>query len=167
MPNSVNDPKDRDSGAPVTVANMIHEHLTQISGQAILTGNFDLFESCFHLPHDITTSAGTHRVESREEFRAIFNKLGKGIRDRGITRYDRVSTSAKFVSDTEISATHDSFAYGADGELIDQTTAYAKIEFINRRWGVSAAEYTVSMIHIISELTSGAKGNAKPNEEER
>lgn len=135
--------------APTDAAE-IYRTLCQISARAMFTGNFELFISCFHLPHKVTTTDGSCILRSTGELRDVLDGMRNLFKRLKVTRYERVVTTSVIHSGTRIVAGHESRMF-RDQELVGQTSiALATAELKEGRWRLSESQYASEGRHPLS-----------------
>lgn len=83
------------------------EKVLDITGTALLAGDFDSFAAVFTMPTKVETFEGARVIESREELREAFDGVCHHYRSVGATDLVRHIVAAEFIDDDLIRATHE------------------------------------------------------------
>ncbi len=124
-------------------ASAIAEELLEITGNAMITGDFDAFAAAFHLPNTMTTSSGTIVVEDEDHLRRVFNGVREKLKNAGITELVRFVEVAEFRSPTQIASTHISYLLSGGSQLEDPYPVFSIIELIDGDWKGVSSDYAV------------------------
>lgn len=142
----------------------IAEAILEITGDALVKGDFDAFASVFHVPQYMATMAGPVYMESVEDMRRAFDDMHAYFKGAGIDELNRKVTEAHYVSDTSIESTHLSEVVAADGASIGTYPVFSVLEKIDGVWKVARSEYclepdTAEATAIAKADTSARKDN--------
>ena len=87
-------------------AEFIAEELLEITGLALLEGDFEQFSQCFSLPLNLETIEGMRTVTSTDEFFEVFEDVRRYMDDTNVVDYVRTVISASFTDDDTIGSIH-------------------------------------------------------------
>ncbi|MEQ6248775.1 hypothetical protein ABMC89_07790 [Sulfitobacter sp. HNIBRBA3233] len=121
----------------------VSQRLLEITGTALLSGDFDRFMSCFHLPHCIETSDRKAVLETRDQMRAVFDRVVCDYRRKGVTDLVRVCDVAEFRGSDRIEATHTTHMMAGNYRVQDPFPAFCVIARVDGDWKLSASQYAV------------------------
>ncbi len=123
-------------------AKAIPARLLDITGDALMSGDFERFAPCFSLPNAVSTVEGCVVMETREEMRAVFEDVHAYYASKGVTRLDRTVEFAVFDGPDMIRYSHISRLW--NGETLVQPV-YTSNSVIERRgddWQVIDSKYS-------------------------
>lgn len=121
----------------------IAEALLEITGDALVSGDFEAFVAVFHVPQYMATLAGPIYMETHEDMSRAFAEMHGYFRDNGITRLNREVTKANYVSDLKISFTHVSTTMRGSRQIKGPYPVFSVIEWIDGTWKVTGSEYVL------------------------
>ena len=121
----------------------ISEAILEITGEALLSGDFDAFAAVFHVPHYMATMAGPVYMETQDDMRRVFDQMRVYFNEAGITQLNRKVTEARYVSDDAIESTHVSEILNPDGRPRGDYPVFSVIEKIDGVWKVVRSEYVL------------------------
>ncbi len=121
----------------------ISEMLLELTGDALLTRNFETFAACFHLPHTLETPDHKRVLHSRRDLQNVFDNVTDDYRRKRITRLVRICEVAEFKSETRVEATHITHMMSGDQRVGDPFPNFSVLEFIDGRWQATATQYAV------------------------
>ena len=124
-------------------AKEISEMLLKITGDALLSNDFETFAPCFHLPHLIETPDCKKVLENLDDMRVVFDRVSDDYHRRQVTNLVRICEVAEFRGDTRIEATHVTHMMCGNQRVVDPFPAFSVLEFIDGRWRVSSSQYAV------------------------
>ena len=111
--------------------------------EAVLAGDFDAYAAMIDLPYLVHTATADLLVSTREDLHPTFEALAQGLRDRGVTHYERVARAADYVARDRIEGWHHTHVL-IDGEpLVYPHVSWHKLVRRDERWLFSEATYTV------------------------
>jgi uncharacterized protein (DUF2461 family) len=143
-------------------AKQVSEMLLELTGEALLSGDFRLFSLCFHLPHVIETADSKRVLKTTEDLRAVFDSVTDDYRRRHVTRLVRICEVAEFNSETKLKATHITHMMSGDQRVNDPFPCYSVLEFIDGRWQCVSSQYAVdnktTVGRAIAETTALGRG---------
>lgn len=119
----------------------IYQDALNIVSQAVLAGDFRRYVGMIDLPYLVHTATTDLLVTTTADLLPTFASLHEGLRDRGVTHYERVARSADFVDRDRIEGWHYTYMI-ADGQPVN--CPYAASQTLVRRgrhWLFSEARY--------------------------
>jgi len=147
MPTTTGDPE----------AILIHSRLTEDSRVALVTADFALYRSCFHLPNVISTWDGASVFETAADLRRVFDGTLANLAALGVTRYERHPVSANFIDETKIEGIHESLLYARDRMAAPPLIVHTITERIGGRWLVTVGRYDVAATPILRHAFSSGR----------
>lgn len=90
-----------------TAANAIASDLLERVGQALDSGDFARYASCFRLPHLVETFGGATVIATRDELREVFSNVRENLRQLQVTEHSRDVVEAQFHDPHTIHCTHE------------------------------------------------------------
>lgn len=87
-------------------AEFIAEELLEMTGLALLEGNFEQFSTCFSLPLSLETIEGIRTVTTPDEFLEVFEDVRRYMHDTNVVDFVRTVISASFTNDDTIGSVH-------------------------------------------------------------
>lgn len=91
---------------PNAKARNIAEALLRRSGDALISGDFEMLSKCFHFPNTIETIKGAERLENPEDLRKVFDGVRLQFRRMGVSLLERHVVAADFRDERTITSTH-------------------------------------------------------------
>lgn len=122
----------------------IHSRLLEDSRMGLVSADFDLYLSCFHLPNIVATWEGASVFETPADFRRVFDGMLTHLAALNVTRYERHCISAYFITDAKIEAIHESQIFNRDGFAALPSVAHSILELIRGQWQVTVSRYEVA-----------------------
>ncbi len=121
----------------------IYQQALDIVSNSVLAGDFDTYAAQIDLPYLILTYNGRHLITQREDLRATFDALARGLASRGVTHYERIARDADYVGRDRIEGRHFTHLI-AEGERIQPPKAVRKtIVRRGERWLFSDTCYPI------------------------
>lgn len=121
----------------------ISEMLLELTGDALMDGNFDTFATCFHLPHTIETPDFKRVLETRADLKAVFDSVTDDYRRKRVTELIRICEVAEFKTETRIEATHITHMMSGNQRVNDPFPNFSVLEYIAGRWQATTTQYAV------------------------
>ena len=143
----------------------ISEAILEITGDALVSGDFDAFASVFHVPQYMATMAGPVYMETKDDMRRAFDDMYAHFQTAGVDRLNRKVTEAHYVSDTTIESTHLSEVVSADGTSLGTYPVFSVIEKIDGVWKVARSEYCLEADSAQASAIAKADASARKNNE--
>lgn len=116
--------------------------LLQRSAGPLLTGDFEAFAACFHLPHALTTPVGLRIIRTREDLRAMFDEITQFYGGKSTQTVTRKLLKADYTSDTTAVCIHENHLIGSKGLVTAPVRVFSIMHRRPRGWAVSYCEYT-------------------------
>ncbi|MEL6641202.1 MAG: hypothetical protein AAFP98_07795 [Pseudomonadota bacterium] len=124
-------------------ASDVSQALLDITGAALMSGDFDAFASAFHVPQHMATMAGPVFMETTEDMRRAIDEMHNHIKGIGATDLVRKCVVAEYKTPSRIEATHTSEIL-KDGKRLSGTyPGFSVLEKIDGNWKVTASEYAL------------------------
>ncbi|KIN68690.1 hypothetical protein Z948_2421 [Sulfitobacter donghicola DSW-25 = KCTC 12864 = JCM 14565] len=130
-------------GEDLRPAKEISEMILEITGKALLAGDFDSFAARFHLPHFISSIESNTVLETHDELLHVFKKVTQDYAIKGITNLVRICDVAEYRSPTRIEATHIAHMMAGDDRIGHAIPCFSVLEKIEGVWKVSSSQYAV------------------------
>jgi len=124
----------------------IVETLLLKTANAMLAGDFEALNACFHLPFSVETLDSKLVVETEAEHRKLFDRMIEGYQTRGVTDIVRTCEAAALISPTRIQSIHTSHVMAGNQRIDDPMAALAAIERFGPDWLITSAQYVASDI---------------------
>ncbi len=115
--------------------------ILEVTGDALMSGDFESFCSVFHVPQMMATLAGPVRMETREDMERAFNAMHSYFRNAGVNELRRESIDAKYISEDRIESTHVAETFCGDERITGPYVVFSVIERLDGVWKVSRSEY--------------------------
>jgi hypothetical protein len=124
-------------------ASDIAEALLEITGEALLSGDFDAFAAVFHVPQVMATMAGPIHMETLDDMRRAFDEMHQHFKAVGVTQMVRTCVAAAYETPTRIQSTHVSDLLHNGKRLNEPYPVFSVIERIDGNWKVTGGEYAL------------------------
>lgn len=121
----------------------ITQDLLDRSGEALISGNFEMMKSCFILPQGFSTFDGKRMVETEDQLRDVFNNVRDEYARQGVTKLIRTIVAATRKSDTQIEATHISHMFAGNLRISKPFPVFAVTRWTGTDWRVASSDYAV------------------------
>lgn len=125
-------------------AEFIAEELLEITGSALLEGDFERFSGCFELPLRLETIEGVRTVSTRDEFQQVFEDVRDHMHETNVVDFVRTVISASFIDADTIGSVHISNEIYSGGVL--ERPAYPVRSVLRRfgqRWKIVSCFYVI------------------------
>lgn len=126
-----------------TTAKDVSENLLDRTGKALMSGDFDLFASCFVLPHVIETFQGRRTVETVDDLKKVFDGVTAYFRQKNVTELARHCVEAEFRDDDTIVATHMSRVVSGARLVQKPYPVLSVLRKIGENWIISDSMYAI------------------------
>lgn len=147
-----------------TEAKDIVEQLLDVTGRALLSGDFKAFAWVFNANHDIKTVSEHITVQDEDDLLRLFNHMHKYFKTARVTEIIRICEAAEFVTPTKITSTHVSHLISDGTRLRAPYPVLLTNEFINGRWMVTCGQYDLpTNCSQARALRMGHNPNATPS----
>ncbi len=121
----------------------VSEHLLRITARALMSRDFELFATCFHLPQTMNTMGRRVVAETRFDLRRAFESNCDHFAELGVTDIRRECVAAVFHGENRVEATHISYICGDGRELVPPYPVFSVLEKINDNWVIMSSEYAL------------------------
>ena len=129
--------------APQTAAS-IARGLLQKSAGPLISGDFESFAACFHLPQSFATPMGLRILRTREDLRLFFEDLVDFYNLSGAKVINRKLLQADFLGEGSAVCLHENRLIGSQGVLQPPVRFFSIMQKYDQHWAVSYCEYTSS-----------------------
>jgi ketosteroid isomerase-like protein len=124
-------------------ASDIVEAILEVTGGALMSGDFDTLAAVFHVPQTIATMAGPIHMETADDLRRAFDGTHQYFKDLGVTEIIRECVAAKYTSPTRIECTHVTELVKNGERLNDPYPVFSVLEKVDGGWKVTRGEYAL------------------------
>lgn len=122
----------------------IAEELLTHTGRAMETGDFELFETCFMLPHEIQTFQGSNILTTRSDLARVFRQVRGYYAKLGVTRLARACVDAEFLDEFTLQSTHVSHLLNGTTLVRESYPTLSVISHVGDRWRCAKSIYAVN-----------------------
>ncbi|MEM6618231.1 MAG: hypothetical protein AAF631_02900 [Pseudomonadota bacterium] len=121
----------------------IASRLLDQTGRALVTGDFELFAPCFHLPQVLSSQLGERTLLRHEEVQEVFERVRWHYRGLQITKMQRRCMASMFVDHHTILSVHRTrLLRGAD--LVQKPfKALSTITQVGGVWRIKSCDYAI------------------------
>ncbi|MDG1471950.1 MAG: hypothetical protein P8Q26_10400 [Ascidiaceihabitans sp.] len=121
-------------------AKQICEGHLDLTGTALMSGDFGSFASAFHLPQHLAMDGKKVLISTRSELKSVFDNMHAHFKSMGVTELLRFIEAASFTSPTRITATH----VIRNGQRLDAPDpVYSVIEKIDGNWLIVSGDHAL------------------------
>ncbi|WP_108816217.1 hypothetical protein [Loktanella sp. Alg231-35] len=124
-------------------ASDIAEAILEVTGDALMSGNFDAFSAVFHAPQTMVTMAGPVYMENLEDMRRAFDEMHQYLKGMGVTEMIRACVASEYTSPTRIESTHVTELLQNGKRLNEPYPVFSILEKVNGGWKVTRGEYAL------------------------
>ena len=117
--------------------------ILEITGKALMSGDFAAFASVFHTPQHMATMAGPIFMETEEDMRRAFDEMHAHLKGIGVTDLIREVVTSSYISSTRIESTHTCEVIKNGKRLSDPYPVFSVIEQVGGDWKVTSSEYAL------------------------
>ncbi|KPP92530.1 MAG: Serine/threonine protein kinase involved in cell cycle control [Rhodobacteraceae bacterium HLUCCA08] len=122
----------------------IHQLLLDVTGRALMAGDFDAFARHFTLPQQIDSFEGLLLVKDSDQLRVVFDGVCAHYRSHGVTEMVRTSTEAAYQGADKITCTHESRLYRGETLIHAPYSAFSVLVRTGDGWKVSFSQYAIT-----------------------
>lgn len=122
-------------------ADAIALRLLHKSAGPLISGDFEEFAACFHLPQTFATPTQFRMYRTREELRDLFDELLAYYRLNGTKLVNRRLVRAEFLSENSVVSIHENFRIGRTGLLAPPLRQMSVLQKKQGNWRVGFCEY--------------------------
>ncbi len=127
------------------IAHEVAARLLADTGDALMTGDFELFREQFLLPQSIATIGGTRTLRTEEDMRRTFGQIQVHYARIGLDRLDRWIEVALFDGPDEIRSCHITHMLSKSGKLLNRPIlTMSRLLREGDRWLIGGTQYTIS-----------------------
>lgn len=119
------------------------EYTLRVTGDALLSGDFDAFASIFDLPHHISTFEGSRTLRTQDDLRHTFDAVHMHCVHHQVTSVVRECISAEFDEHGQIKSAHTTRLLVGAQQLGQTSMAYGVLRLKGARWLTTASQYAV------------------------
>jgi ketosteroid isomerase-like protein len=124
-------------------ASDIAEAILEVTGDALMSGDFDALAAVYHVPQVIVTMAGPINMETPDDLRRAFDGTHQYFKGLGITEVIRACVAAEYTSPTRIESTHVTELVKNGERLNDPYPVFSVLEKKGGNWKVTRGEYAL------------------------
>lgn len=128
--------------SPAT-AKVIAESLLQRTGAAMMSGDFEDFAACFHMPMVIITEDRENVLESVADLELVFQNVRAAHRRSGVTEMARHPLAAVFSDPETIKSSHETRLLSGARLVEEPYPAISILKYIDENWVITQIEYAV------------------------
>ena len=121
----------------------ISQALLDLTGEALISGDFELFAGSFHVPQHVATMGQVNFIETLTDLRRAFDALHQHFVDEGVTELRRNCVTAKYTSSTRIESSHVSEMMQGETWFKPPYPNFSVLEKIDGHWKVTGGEYAL------------------------
>ena len=125
----------------VQSAKDIAGHILEETGQGLLTRDPARFVPHFLTPHKIIAPDGVNWLNTEEDLTRKFHDVSALLHEMGVTDLIRYIVAAEFVSDTEMTATHESHTMVGNTRTKDPYPVFSTYRLTDGQWRIATSEY--------------------------
>lgn len=123
-----------------------------------MSGDFEMFASCFALPQWIETFEGRHLIATTEDLRTLFDAVRVHFCRLGVTDLVRRCVAAEFRDPDTIEATHESRLLAGTRLVQQPYPSFSILKRTDAGWQVAGAQYAIKDAQSLSAALTGAIG---------
>lgn len=123
-------------------ASRIALDLLSKSAGPLISGDFESFAACFHLPQALATPTGVRVLRNREDLQDMFEDLLRYYRGKGTTIVNRTLIQAEFWGEGGVISIHENLLIGRKGVIAPPIRQVSVLQKKHDSWRVSFCEYT-------------------------
>lgn len=127
----------------LTEAVAITQELLDITGAAILSGDFVSFCDCFSLPTVFDTFEGRVRLDTVADLEARFKKVRAHYASLNMTDHVRHIVSAEWFDSRTIHATHQGRVLSGNMLMQAPYTVFSILKNTGTRWQITVSQYAI------------------------
>lgn len=125
------------------LAKEIAEDLLHRTGDALISGDFEAFIDCFHLPHSVLTANGENKLETAADAERVFKSVREFHKRAGVTEMVRNSIAAEFCDPDTINATHETRLLSQNRFVEEPYPVFSVLRKIDGKWVGVSSEYAI------------------------
>jgi hypothetical protein len=113
------------------------------TGMGLETGNFELFSSCFALPHRLSTFEGEKLIETSKDMREVFDSVRNHLATIGGANIVRHVVTAAYRTPTQVEGVHMSHVMNGNLRIKEPYPVFSIVKWIEGQWKVAASDYAI------------------------
>ncbi|WP_300033833.1 hypothetical protein [uncultured Roseobacter sp.] len=121
----------------------VSEHLLELTGGALMAGDFELFLTCFQLPYRLETFEGNRVLNTSEDLRVVFDAVRAHYNKCGVTQMFRHCVEARFRDPATIAATHETRLISGTVITQEPFAVYSILEHTGEKWVITSSSYAI------------------------
>jgi len=143
--------------SPEPSAKAIAEQLLDVTGAALLSGNFQAFRPHFILPNTIETFETSWVLETEEDLRDHFEQVVAHLRKMNVTTLARRVLASEFRGNVRISSPPETRLMVGHFQISDPYPALSVLIRQGQVWRVAEAKYAMTEKHAHAGAYSATK----------
>lgn len=108
----------------------------------MISGDFESFAACFHLPQAMATPERMRILRTREDLRELFDDLQRYYRLNGTKMVSRRLVKAQFMGEASVISVHENILIGKTGVIAPPLRQTSVLQRKGGSWRVGFCEYT-------------------------
>jgi hypothetical protein len=121
----------------------VAEYLLERTGEAIMSGDFALFETYFCLPQTIETFEGSCLVTTRDELKVVFDAVRTYYEVKGVTQLSRRCVAADFKDAESIASTYETRLISGAQIVQKPFPAFSTLKRVDGEWRIASCIYAI------------------------
>lgn len=121
----------------------IAEYFLDRTGTALMTGDFDLFASCFLLPQKMETFQGRRDIETLSDLREVFDGVTLHFKRKNATQLERHCIEARFRDPDTVVSTHMSRLVSGSSLVQKPYPVMSVLKRVDGIWQISDSMYAI------------------------
>lgn len=131
------------AGQETRTAQEITDNILDVTGRALLSGEFAAFEPFFALPYRCSTLGSQIIFETSADLKRAFGNMHDKFKLMRVTDLVRVTVAAEFTGRDRIQATHVSHPMAGDVRAAAPYPVYAIMQRVGGDWKVAYNDYAL------------------------
>ena len=112
------------------------------SAGPLISGDFESFAACFHLPQAMATPSRIRILKTRADLRELFDDLMQYYQVNGTKMVSRRLVKAEFMGEASVISIHENILIGKTGVIAPPLQQTSVLQKKNGNWRVGFCEYT-------------------------
>ena len=112
------------------------------SAGPLISGDFETFAACFHLPQAVATPSQLRILRTRGDLRELFQDLIEYYRSNGTGMVNRRLIKAEFMGEASVISVHENILIGNKGVIASPLRQTSVLQRKTGCWRVGFCEYT-------------------------
>lgn len=135
--------RNHDPADPVD-ARAVAEAMLQLTGRAIIDGDFESFARCLHYPQRIGSFEGEQILRSQDDARRVYDGVRQTMDALGVTDMTREVVACDYKDATTIQTTHVSYLLAGDRLVQRPYPTHSLLAYRDGHWGIIESHYAVA-----------------------